>query len=214
MYKALIEANYYKAIDQTTLNTVQLYEQYATISYCAANTAGRIGAKVTCPGGTCPLIEGNDVTIIANLDTWVVIVHSYTGSMPNSSCNIFPYDTGYVIALDRINETVVVSFRGSRGAINIINALSSAIFPSRSTSLCVGCAVAVSFFNPWQQVSQQIFAQVQNTLNQNSGFRVVTTGHSLGGALLHVAGLDFRVNTNWTVDVVSGQLRDFEHIQD
>jgi hypothetical protein len=57
------------AINSTTFSTLQLYAQYATVSYCAANYNGRIGAKVTCPGGTCPLVEQKNVTIVANQAT-------------------------------------------------------------------------------------------------------------------------------------------------
>jgi hypothetical protein len=62
-----IPADYREAIDQTTLSTLQLYEQYATVSYCGANVNGQIGAKVTCPEGTCPLVEQNNVTIVDRL---------------------------------------------------------------------------------------------------------------------------------------------------
>jgi hypothetical protein len=62
-----IPTNCGEAINQTTLNTIQLYEQFATISYCSANFAGQIGDKVTCPGGTCPLVEQSNVTIVDRL---------------------------------------------------------------------------------------------------------------------------------------------------
>jgi hypothetical protein len=111
-------------------------------------------------------------------------------------------DTGYVIALDTDRRLIVVSFRGSRSATNIISALTAAFSPSVPIDLCSGCMAAEPFFVPYNSVRARIVAQVQAALTNHPGFQVVTTGHSLGGALSHLAGLEFR-NLGWTVDLVS-----------
>jgi hypothetical protein len=111
-------------------------------------------------------------------------------------------DTGYVIALDTDRRLVVVSFRGSRSLTNIASAFSSGILPSVATDLCSGCLIADPFFTVYQSVRATIVATVRNTMANNPGFQVVTTGHSLGGALSHLAGLEFR-NLGLTVDLVS-----------
>jgi hypothetical protein len=103
-------------------------------------------------------------------------------------------------------ELVVVSFRGSRSATNIVNALLTAIYPSRTIDLCNGCMASQSFFNAYTPVRGKIIAMVNATLEQHPHFRVLTTGHSLGGALSHFAGLEFR-NQGRTVDLVSDRSR-------
>jgi putative lipase involved disintegration of autophagic bodies len=96
----------------------------------------------------------------------------------------------------------VVSFRGSRSATNIAYAFTAAFRPSVSTDLCSGCMVAEPFSIVYQSVRANIVAKVQATLADNPGFQLVTTGHSLGGALSHLAGLELR-NLGLTVDLVS-----------
>jgi putative lipase involved disintegration of autophagic bodies len=62
--------------------------------------------------------------------------------------------------------------------------------------------VAEPFSIVYQSVRAIIVAKVLATMAINPGFQLVTTGHSLGGALSHLAGLEFR-NLGLTVDLVS-----------
>jgi enterochelin esterase-like enzyme len=63
--------------------------------------------------------------------------------------------------------------------------------------------VEPGFYNAWLQVRDVVLPAVSSQLKLHTGFTVVTTGHSLGGAISHYAGYEIRVaNKNVSVDVV------------
>jgi hypothetical protein len=62
------------------------------------------------------------------------------------------------------------------------------------------------FFNKIYTVRRaRVMAAVKTAMLKAPNFKVVTTGHSLGGALSHFAGLDLR-NQGITTDLVGRQL--------
>jgi predicted lipase len=143
--------------------------------------------RVACPDGFCPLVDGpgQDVRILASLPTDTL-------------------DTGYVIALDRPRRSVVLMFRGSRSAVNFGNILPAAVSAPVATNLCRGCKAARAFIDTYETVRLPIAATIRAAINLNPGFKVVVTGHSLGGILSHLAALDLRIqNNDYTVDLVS-----------
>lgn len=112
-------------------------------------------------------------------------------------------DTGYVLLRDATNSQIVLSFRGSRSELNQQNALSAALFRPTAGDLCTGCAISVALFETWLFIRAEIRTQVRLALQQNDRFRLVITGHSLGGALATIAGADLRNNLRLTADIVS-----------
>jgi predicted lipase len=124
-------------------------------------------------------------------------------------------DTGYVIALDRPRRSIVVSFRGSRSRQNIEFLLAAAYTaPVRTDDLCPGCAVAPNFLATYQFVRATVLSVVRIAMTQNPGFKVVVTGHSLGGILSHFAAIDLRKNDNYVVDLVSILVTPIKNILD
>jgi Lipase (class 3) len=67
---------------------------------------------------------------------------------------------------------------------------------------CSGCQGHRGFVDAWRAVRDQVVGEVERARIANRGFTVVTTGHSLGGALSHFAGLELR-RLNISVDMVS-----------
>jgi alpha-beta hydrolase superfamily lysophospholipase len=63
---------------------------------------------------------------------------------------------------------------------------------------CLGHA---GFFQSWSDVRSRVINAVETASNQNQGFKVLATGHSLGAAIASMAALELR-NRGFTVDMV------------
>lgn len=109
-------------------------------------------------------------------------------------------DQNGLIALDHTRKLIVVSFKGSS---NLENWLTDVDFPRRSVPLCDGCEAHVGFDKGWDSLSSGIVNAIKDGLNGKAqGYRIVTTGHSLGGALAQLAAAYMRNDQGWAVDSV------------
>ena len=109
--------------------------------------------------------------------------------------------TGFV-AVDKVRNLIVVSFRGTQTFGNLQADFNLGLTPldiSNGTANCLGHA---GFFQSWKDVRDMIIPEVKKASTDNPGFRVVSTGHSLGAAVASIAALELR-NNNFTVDMVS-----------
>lgn len=105
--------------------------------------------------------------------------------------------TGFV-AVDSTNQIVVLSFRGSS---DIENWEANLDFIATDVDLCDGCQAHEGFWNSWNTVADEVTSQIDTAMGDNSGFGLVVTGHSLGGALAALAGTALR-NSGHTLDLV------------
>ena len=96
--------------------------------------------------------------------------------------------TGFV-SLDHTNKLIVVSFRGSRSVRNFIGNLNFVLAP---WSICSGCTAHLGFLDSWMSARSVVLEAVTSAKESNPNYQVVSTGHSLGGALATLAAADLR----------------------
>jgi len=105
---------------------------------------------------------------------------------------------GY-IGYSASRNAIIVSFRGSS---NIQNWIENFNFEKVPYLFCLRCEVHAGFFSDYAAVEPTVNNKVQNLLNKYPTARVVTTGHSLGGALAMIAGMELkRVFYNIDVEI-------------
>lgn len=78
----------------------------------------------------------------------------------------------------------MLSFRGSR---SVRNWLTNIQFPTLGTSICPTCLASNGFWNSWLEAQKNVLAAIKKAQTQYPDYKVVATGHSLGGALASLA---------------------------
>lgn len=87
------------------------------------------------------------------------------------------------------DNAVVIAFRGSVDVKNWIYNLNTAItgYPG-----CSGCQVHLGFYNAYKGVAPLVRNVVSQLLSLHRGAKLFITGHSLGGAMAILCGLDMK----------------------
>lgn len=98
------------------------------------------------------------------------------------------YDTAGYIGYSATDETIHISFRGSVSLNNWLTTNIDVI--STSYSLCSDCRVHAGFYDAAIAVFPDVLAEVQQLRRQFPNYKVVVSGHSLGGALSHLTALE------------------------
>ncbi|KAF2654918.1 alpha/beta-hydrolase [Lophiostoma macrostomum CBS 122681] len=150
-----------RAISADVLDQLQFFSQYSAAAYCGGNN-NSTGTKITCPQGNCARVEAADTNTLTEFE------------------NTLATDATGFVATDSTNSLIVVSFRGSR---SVRNWLTDVEFPTVPTTICAGCDASDGFWSSWLEAQDQVVAAVSEAQKAFPSYRVVVTGHSLGGAL-------------------------------
>ncbi|KAF1930166.1 alpha/beta-hydrolase [Didymella exigua CBS 183.55] len=154
-----------RAVSANILDQLQFFSQYSAAAYCLGNNNSP-NTKVTCPQGNCARVEA------ANTNTLTEFENSLKSDV-----------TGFV-ATDTTNKLIVLSFRGSRSVRNWLTNLN---FPVTPTSICTTCSSSIGFWTSWVEAQTNVLSAIKTAQAQYPTFKVVATGHSLGGALASLA---------------------------
>lgn len=163
-----------RQVSEPQVDDFAFYVQHAGAAYCNTGTAA--GSAITC-GGNCPEVEANGVYMV--------------GTFSGSGTGIAAH-----VALDPTKGEIILSVRGSS---NILNWITNINFAFKDTSLVSGGQFHTGFLNAWEELTAGVTSAIDSALASNSGYRVVATGHSLGGAVATIAAAHLRAGGK-TVD--------------
>ncbi|KYK58503.1 hypothetical protein DCS_05519 [Drechmeria coniospora] len=166
------------AVSADLLRDFNFYSQHAAATYC--NTQYGNDHKIDCEG-SCPLVEAAKVQL----------VHTFYGDVSDIN--------GYV-AIDKKREEIVLAIRGSWSARNW---WADARATLDDCPYVRGCGIHTGFYSGWRDIKHGVIDAIQKSLLKHSSFRVVATGHSLGGAIATIAVTELRsmeTMSNKTID--------------
>ena len=154
-----------RAIDASLLDQLYYYSQWAAAAYCLGNNNSP-GTKILCPQGNCPRVEAENTNTLTEFQ------------------NSLATDVTGFVATDTTASLIVISFRGSRSVRNWLTDFS---FPVIMTSICQDCFASTGFYASWLESQTGVFTALDAARAQYPSYRIVVTGHSLGGALATIA---------------------------
>lgn len=148
------------------MDQLEFFSQYSAAAYCLGNNNSP-NTKVTCPEGNCARVEAANATTLTEFEN-----------------SILTDVTGFV-ATDTTNKLIVLSFRGSR---SVRNWLTNVQFPVLPSSICTTCSASLGFWNSFLEAEKGgALSAIAEAQKQYPDYKVVATGHSLGGALAGLA---------------------------
>lgn len=155
-------------VTEQDLDNFEFYVQHAAAAYCNVNLSP--GAPITCGDDVCPDVQGDGVTV----------VNSFSGLVTGIA--------GYV-AIDNARKEIVLSVRGSN---NIRNWITDFVFTWTSCPFVADCKVHQGFQAAWSEISAAALTAINNASAANPDYRVIATGHSLGGAVATLGAVYLR----------------------
>jgi len=127
--------------------------------------------------------------------------YSSTCAKPNgntlvTTLNDVATDTQGFIARDDTKKEIVVALRGSTSATDFLTDADIALvsYTSPGVSSPSGTMAHLGFLTAYNSVASTIISTVKAQLAAHPGYGLVSTGHSLGGALSSLAGVSLKAN--------------------
>lgn len=158
-------------MSQATFQHLALFEQYAAAAYCPSNNQPGSNTTVTCSAGNCPQVQSAGAATLLEFQ------------------NAGLADATGFIAVDHVNDLIVVAFRGSKSVANYLGNLDIEMAP---WPFCASCTVHAGFYDSWKSVKPQVESTLNTATQTWPSYAVVATGHSLGGAIAALAAAELR----------------------
>ncbi|CZR53089.1 uncharacterized protein PAC_02967 [Phialocephala subalpina] len=174
------------SISQAELDQFEFFAQYVGAAYCYDNIHGTSNT-VACSaeGGHCPSVESIQPTILKGLRKT---------------------NTAGYIAVDNTNKLIIVAIQGTSIASNPIDVLTDLDLIRVKTDLCCsantndGCEIHSGFWQAANDVFPLVEMNISLALALHPDYKIVTIGHSLGGAVAALLGAKLR-NCGKMVDI-------------
>ena len=144
--------------------------EFASASYCDGTFV--VGKKTQCKDHFCPAVTKNNVFHEADF------------------ANKGSADTTGIVARDATTKTIVAAYRGSQSIRNWFTNIQISTRPI--PEWCPGCEVHAGFLDAFQEEQTTVIDSVTRLMKENPGYKLVITGHSLGGAIATVAATELR----------------------
>lgn len=188
--------------DSTEYDELQKYAHMCAVVYCLKKglSEGIIGEQAEyCPAQSC-FYHG-----VLDLD--IAKTFSFT--------NMMSVGSGF-IALDHASQRITVVFRGTASSYDWVHNFTAlprnykpmvhtgGDFDVVSDKTCDGCKIHKGFNIFLQSGARPIVNAVLSLKSKYSHYQVVTTGHSLGGALAVLLGVELRLLGHETLVVTLG----------
>lgn len=170
-------------ISKPLFDELEELSRIVDISYCVGSPAPGIQRPFECPS-RCKEFEGFEL-----VTTW------NTGPLLSDSC-------GYIALSHAPNKTrLILAFRGTYSITNTIADLSTIPQeyvpypgdegdPDPGVPKCDQCAVHMGFHKSWENTREVVVPIVEAAMKEYPDYDLILVGHSLGGAVAALAGLE------------------------
>ncbi|KAI1103243.1 alpha/beta-hydrolase [Jackrogersella minutella] len=158
------------------VSSLQFFAQYAGASYC--NSEASTGTVVTCSDDVCPDVTAAGAKIVASFGGDITDIQGFVSS-------------------DDKNQLIVASIRGSSSIRNWISDLAFILVPC---DLVSGCLAHAGFLTAYSEIADELLAALKSAKAAQPSYKIVFTGHSLGGAVSTIAAANAR-NAGFDVDL-------------
>ncbi|KAF1811894.1 alpha/beta-hydrolase [Eremomyces bilateralis CBS 781.70] len=112
---------------------------------------------------------------------------------PVGTTKLAQYENGAkgYIAVDQQRKWIIVAFRGTNGAQDLITDLDNALVPYtvQGSKGCQGCKVHSGFQKAWAKNVNAVISDLKIVKKEYPEHRIMITGHSLGGGLSALCGI-------------------------
>ncbi|KAK6538287.1 hypothetical protein TWF694_011166 [Orbilia ellipsospora] len=184
--------SHHRTISPSLFNEFEELSRIVDISYCIGTPSPGISEPFICPSHC------------SSFPSFQLIQSWNTGPLMSDSC-------GYIaLSHPPADKRIVIAFRGTYSVTNALVDLSTGkqeyvpYPPSGDTSAvlrtlvgggggkCEGCAAHAGFLASWKVAAEIVVPVVEELRGRFPGYRIELVGHSLGGAVAALAGLEFR----------------------